>query len=144
MGIFENGSFQAVEAEYGIALTQRALAAQRAKSIARIEVFVVLGNHDAFRFQQAGLREKSKSLLVVSHLAVRRIEKTEVADNGLRIQHAQSEGGLTFNDLSAFIDAEGMQVVPDGPCRAPRRLNEIRMGRAAAQCFNADSSRARE
>src|SRR6266436_2511510 len=137
----KTGSLPAVKTEYGIALAKSALAAERPKNVARIEVLVMFGNHQTSRLAQPRLRKKSKSLLIIAHLAVRRIEKTEVANHGLRVEHAQCDGGFTLDDFGAFFDAEGLQIVPDRPGGTPRRLNEIRHGRAPAQCLNADSSR---
>src|SRR5579884_4225377 len=100
------GSGKPVKAQDSISLAQNTLPPQRSKSFAGVEMLVMLRNDQALGFEKPGLGEKTEHLVVIAHLAVGRIEKAEIADHGLRIQHAQCGCDLALDHFKAFFDPE--------------------------------------
>src|SRR5581483_7683396 len=92
---------QMVKTKRGIALLEPTEALQSSEALAGIESPLVFRDDRARRRNQRRSRKKSQGFCVGVPIAVRRIEKAEVAAHGLRIQQAQRALDLALLHLKA-------------------------------------------
>src|SRR6267142_5021988 len=103
--------FRGIKAEDSIALAKLAPAVKPAKPLSRIEMLVMFGDHYASGSQQVRFGNERNRLLIIAHLSVRRIEKTEVAANGLRAQQPQRRRNIALVQFVSAVNAERFKII---------------------------------